>query len=211
MGLSRRPVHAPARWPIPLEPTELRGSAVHLTLLTRRDAPELSRIGADPVIWRFLTARADTPGRMHQYVDGLVSDWSAGDALPFVIRRNADRAAIGITRLKHLSRAHRTAIVGSWLIVSAWGTGANTEAKYLLLAHAFDDLGMIRLEFHTDVENTRSRRALANLGAREEGVLRCHQLRRDGSRRDTVMFSIIDTDWPDVRVTLLARIARHTT
>jgi RimJ/RimL family protein N-acetyltransferase len=110
------------------------------------------------------------------------------------------------TRLKNVSREHRKAAVGSWFTPSAWGSGANTESKLLVLKHAFENLGCIRVEFDTDVRNLRSRAALAKIGATEEGLLRSHHIMRDGFRRDTVIFSILDTEWPLAMEKLAARL-----
>jgi RimJ/RimL family protein N-acetyltransferase len=111
-----------------------------------------------------------------------------------------------MTRLKSLSREHRNAVVGSWLRASAWGTGANTESKLLLLKYAFETLQCIRVEFHTDSRNIRSRAALTKMGVHEEGILRSCHITRDGSRRDTVVFSILDIEWPEIKQNLMMRL-----
>jgi len=123
-----------------------------------------------------------------------------------VIRTISDGSVIGMTRLKNLSRQNRSAVVGSWLVAYVWGTGANTDAKLLLLTYAFESLHCIRIEFHTDSRNLRSRNALVKMGAREEGTLRSCHIRRDGSRRDTVVFSILDSEWLDAKQQLTLRL-----
>ena len=195
-----------ADWPVPLDPITLAGSYVSLDPLTLADVPRLTAIGSDATIWTYLTSKADAASEMSRYVAELVEAWHAGSALTFVISRRSDAAALGLTRLKEICRRHRRATIGSWLAPAAWGTGANTEAKRLLLEYAFDRLRALRVEFQTDAENIRSRTALARLGLREEGVLRRHQLRRDGSRRDTVIFSAIAEEWPAVRAAIDARL-----
>ncbi len=126
-----------------------------------------------------------------------------GRALPFVVRSVESGGLIGMTRLKNLVREHRRATVGSWMWRPAWGTGANTEAKLLLLEHGFEVLQCVRIEFHTDRRNARSRAALIKLGAVEEGTLRAYALQEAGRRRDTVMYSVIDKEWPRVKRRLM--------
>jgi N-acetyltransferase len=191
--------------PISLEPVTLSGTHVSLRPLTKGDVPSLAAIAGDPQIWTYLTTRADSAAGVAQYVDDLLEAWRKGTALPFVIT-SAGGTTLGITRLKEICAQHRRATIGSWLAPIAWGTGANTESKRLLLAHAFESLGLLRIEFQADSENIRSRTALARLGIREEGVLRRHQLRRDGSRRDTVVFSVIADEWLAVRAVIDARL-----
>ena len=113
---------------------------------------------------------------------------------------------MGLTRLKNLSRQNRNAEVGSWFAPEAWGRGANTESKLLLLEYAFERLHCIRVEFQTDSRNIRSRNALAAIGAIEEGILRSRRITREGSRRDSVFFSILDNEWPLVKRHLTARV-----
>jgi N-acetyltransferase len=143
---------------------------------------------------------------MHQYIQAGLHDYLSGSALPFVTRATSDGRVIGMTRLKNLSRDHRHGVVGSWLAAQAWGRGANTESKLLLLTYAFETLHCIRIEFHTDSRNLRSRAALAKMGAQEEGTLRSCHITRDGSRRDTVVFSILDSEWPGIKQKVMARL-----
>jgi RimJ/RimL family protein N-acetyltransferase len=199
-------VTLPANWPVPLIPVELCGRIVRLEVLTEKHEPDFTHICQDEQIWRYLTSYGGTPDAMHQHIEASLRDYRSGSALPFVIRNIADGTVIGMTRLKDLSREHRNAVVGSWLTAGAWGTGANTESKLLLLTHAFESLHCIRIEFHTDSRNLRSRTALAKFGANEEGTLRSCHITRDGSRRDTVVFGILDTDWFEVKTTLLKRL-----
>lgn len=196
----------PANWPVPLTPVEPCGQIVRLEVLTDKHESELSRICHDEQIWRYLTSYGGTPDAMHSYIEASLHDYSSGSALPFVIRAIPDGSVIGMTRLKNLSREHRNAVVGSWLSAGAWGRGANTESKLLLLTYAFETLHCIRIEFHTDSRNLRSRAALRKLGAREEGTLRSCHITRDGSRRDTVVFSILDTEWLDIKQKALRRL-----
>jgi RimJ/RimL family protein N-acetyltransferase len=218
---------AAANWPVPLPTLALRGEAVTLEPLAPEHEPELLNICQDEQIWRYLTSYGGTPEAMHEYLQAALRDYASGSALPFVIRAAGDRSngsdggdkseagegrdaregrVIGMTRLKNLSRGNRNAVVGSWLAPAAWGSGANTEAKLLLLTHAFETLECIRIEFHTDSRNLRSRAALKKIGAIEEGTLRSCHITREGSRRDTIVFSILDAEWPAVKERLLARL-----
>jgi RimJ/RimL family protein N-acetyltransferase len=116
-----------------------------------------------------------------------------------------------MTRLKSISRENRKAIVGSWFAQSAWGSGANTESKLLLLQFAFESLNCLRVEFQADSRNLRSRAALAKIGAVEEGTLRSYLVTTDGHCRDTVVFSVLDVEWPEVKRRLLSRLEiQHT-
>jgi len=143
---------------------------------------------------------------MRLYVEAALQDYLAGLAVPFVVRLQQTRRLVGFTRLKNLSRQNRNAEVGSWFAPEAWGRGANTESKLLLLEYAFERLHCIRVEFQTDSRNIRSRNALAAIGAIEEGILRSRRITREGSRRDSVFFSILDNEWPLVKRHLTARV-----
>ena len=197
----------PTNWPIPLTPVQLCGRIIRLELLTVKHEPDLMEICRDEQIWRYLTSYGGTPDALHDYVQESLRDYSAGSALPFVIRAVSGGNVIGMTRLKNLSREHRTAGVGSWLTASVWGSGANTESKLLLLGYAFETLDCVRVEFHTDSRNKRSRTALTKMGAQQEGILRSCHIMRDGRRRDTVIFSILDSEWPRLKQKLLTRLA----
>jgi len=211
-----------ANWRVPLPAVELRGRSIRLEVLTVEHERELLEICQDEQIWRYLTSYGGTPEAMHAYLEAALCDHASGSALPFVIRAARDENSgsalrdrsdanhgrvIGMTRLKNLSRANRSATVGSWLAPAVWGSGANTEAKLLLLTHAFETLECIRVEFHTDSRNLRSRAALTKLGAFEEGRLRSCHITRDGSRRDTMVYGILDMEWREVKERLVARLA----
>lgn len=200
---------ADADWPIPLPPITLTGELVRLESLNSDHETELAAISGTEEIWRYLSHYGGTPDALHIYLCQAITDYNSGLAHPFVVRSRSDQRVAGLTRLKELSRIHRKGVVGSWYATAVWGTGVNTEAKLLLLGYAFDHLKCVRIELHADIWNARSREALGKMGAVEEGILRTHQIRRDGSRRDTVMFSILDQEWPVVRERLLQRLKRQ--
>jgi RimJ/RimL family protein N-acetyltransferase len=187
----------------------LEGRVIRLEPLTLDHESGLLRISQDPRIWTYTTSEGGTPESLRAYLETAMRDYAASVALPFAVRRIASGELIGITRLKNLSYENRYAEVGSWLAPAAWGSGANAEGKMLLLTHAFEYLHCIRIEFQTDGLNARSRAALSAMGAKEEGTLRSRRLHRDGSRRDSVYFSILDAEWPAVKERLEARLAEQ--
>jgi N-acetyltransferase len=190
--------------PLPL----LAGQYVCLEPLSADHLPELLSAGQDEQVWAYITLDGRNREAMQGYIGGLLSDYAKGTALPYAVRSLQSGEIVGCTRLKSLARAHRSALVGSWYSPEAWGTGVNTEAKLLLLSHAFEALGCIRVEFQTDSRNLRSRAALTRMGAQQEGVLRANQLVRGGQRRDSVVFSVLDHEWAAVRAGLEARLQR---
>jgi N-acetyltransferase len=199
----------PASWPTPIPTQTLHGSLVQLEPMTMAHIPALASAGSDPRIWEFTTSRGDSPERMQEYVVKLFRDWETGTAAPFAVRELCNGNIVGCTRLKELDRTHRRAILGSWYAPEAWRTGVNREAKLLLLSYAFDELACVRVEFHTDAPNLRSRTALEQLGATFEGVLRAHQITRDGRLRDSAIYSIIASEWETVHKNI-RRLLRRT-
>ncbi len=195
-----------ADWPVSIPSVTLSGTLVHLEPLSESHFPELLPFADTPEIWRYLTSRPQTPDRMHAYLDGMFRDYVSGDALPFVVRLRSNGEIAGITRFKNLSREHRKALAGSWYAPSAWGSGCNTEAKLLLMEYGFETLHCLRIEFQVDSRNRRSCVALARMGALEEGTLRSYIITGDGYRRDSVIFSVLDTEWPVVKRNLQSRL-----
>jgi RimJ/RimL family protein N-acetyltransferase len=174
---------------------------VRLEPLARAHAPALAEAGADPSIFRWYTH----PFEAAAFVEAALA---APDQVPFATL--CDGRVVGSTRYLALVPAHRRVEIGFTWLAHAWQrTEVNTTAKYLMLRHAFEALGMLRVEFKTDARNARSRAALARIGATEEGTLRSHMLCADGHRRDSVYFSILDTEWPAVRARLEARLSRR--
>lgn len=144
---------------------------------------------------------------MHAYIAQALADQQRGVSLPFVILHSGTGEVIGSTRYMDIAPAHdRLEIGATWLAPACQRTGANTEAKLLLLSHAFETLKTIRVVFKTEVLNEQSRKALARLGAVEEGIFRQHLIAASGRRRDMVYFSILETEWPAVKTGLLGRL-----
>ncbi|HEV7270952.1 GNAT family protein [Pseudoxanthomonas sp.] len=157
-------------------------------------------------LWFTSVPKADDAA---DYVDAVLAAQADGRVLPFVVR-DAGGRVVGSTRFYGLEAdVPRLSIGYTWYAPDVQRTGVNTETKLLLLTHAFETLGCISVVFETSWFNHRSRAAIARLGAKQDGVLRNHKRHADGSPRDTVVFSILDTEWPAVRSNLLARLAQH--
>jgi N-acetyltransferase len=186
----------------------LEGRIIVLEPLTQEHERELYAAAQDPQIWRWMSYNAVESAETFQgwFGDALRAT-KAGDEAVFVVRSKQSGELIGSTRYMTLRPEHHGLEIGwSWLVPSAWGSGANAEAKFLLLEHAFDRLGCIRVEFKTDARNERARLALEAIPARFEGIFRSHMLVRGGERRNSAFYSVTDDDWPVVRTLLERRI-----
>ncbi len=192
-----------------LSPVTLTGRVVRLDPLTTEHVDALCAIGLDPELWAWSTARMPDEAAMRAYVETALRWQAEGSALPFVTTERQSGRVVGSTRFANADHANRRVEIGWTWIAQPWQrTAVNTEAKYLMLRHAFEHMGCIRVEFKTDALNARSRAAILRIGAREEGILRSHMLVDDGRRRDSVYFSIIESEWPAVRARLEERLAQ---
>jgi RimJ/RimL family protein N-acetyltransferase len=189
-----------------VEPVTLAGTHVLLEPAAERHVAGLLAAGADEIVWAHLPfARPMSEDDVRAY---LAAEHAR--ALPFAQVEAAGGRAVGITTYRDIDDAHRTLEVGgTWLGRPWWRTAINTEAKLLILGHAFEVLGANRVAIKTDIRNERSQAAIARLGAKREGVLRHQYIRRDGTLRDTVLYSVIPEEWPAVRANLLARLRAH--
>lgn len=170
---------------------------------------DLSRVAFDEEIWRWTSERALSPDELRAYVERALAAARTGSVLPFATVSRVAGRAIGSTRFANFDEANRRVEIGwTWLGREWQRTAINTEAKYLMLTHAFEELGCVRVELRTDVLNERSRAAILRIGAAEEGVLRKHAITSAGRVRDDVYFSILDDEWPSVKANLEARISR---
>ena len=184
-------------------PPVLQGDYVRLEPLAREHAPALGEAAADGRLWELPYANVPSPGEMDAWVDEALAGQAAGTALPFVVR-DATGRIVGSTRYYDLlPSTPRLRIGHTWYARSVQRSGLNSEAKLLLLGHAFDVLGCASVGLQTSTRNTASRAAIARLGATLEGVTRRHLRHRDGSLRDTANYSIIDSEWPTVKAALL--------
>lgn len=186
-----------------LQPVSLEGRHVRLEPLQAAHADDLRTAACDGKLWTLWYTSAPSPAGVEAYVATAIAERDAGLSLPFTVR-DADGAIVGSTRYCHVDATNRRLEISyTWYAARAQRTGLNTEAKLLLLGHAFETLGCIAVEFRTNWFNQRSRAAIARLGAKQDGVLRNHMRMPDGSYRDTVVFSIIASEWPAVRRNLL--------
>jgi N-acetyltransferase len=186
----------------------LEGSIVRLEPLTAEHADELREAARPREIWAWL-ANLDQRDRFEAWMELTLAAAADGIEGPFVTRLQADGRVVGSSRYLNVRPADRVVEIGwTWLNPRAWRTGANVEAKLLMLEHAFDRLGCVRVEFKTDARNQRSREALAAIPARFEGVLRNHMIVPDVGLRDSAYFSVIDGEWPEVKANLERRLER---
>jgi RimJ/RimL family protein N-acetyltransferase len=187
----------------------LEGRIVVLDPLRAEDVDALWEAGRDERIWAWFPVTPGDEDSFRRYHAGLLAEAEAGGYAPFVTRDAVTGEPLGSTSFLTIRPEHRGVEIGStWLTPAAWGSGANVEAKYLMLRHAFEEAGCMRVEWKTDARNERSCRALEALGATPEGVHRKHMLRHYGIR-DSAWFSVVDDEWPVVKELLEARIAAN--
>jgi len=188
----------------------LEGELVRLEPIAPEHEDGLWGASRDARTWEWLSVeQPQTRQELRAYLDAALANAGAGTEMPLVTVRLADDGVIGSTRYLALRPQDRSLEIGwTWLIPAAWGTGANVEAKLLMLEHAFERLGCLRVELKTDARNERSRGAMAALPAQFEGVHRKHMLVRGGERRDSAWYSVLDEEWPAVRANLLRRLGR---
>lgn len=190
-----------------IEPVTLQGRVVRLEPLALAHVPGLARVGLDPELWRWIPTQVADAAQMQAWVQTALDEQTAGTSLPFAIISQASGEAIGSTRYMNIVPAHRRLEIGStWLSTAAQRSGANTEAKLLLLTHAFEALKAIRVELKTDALNSTSRAAIARIGGIEEGIFRRHVICASGRVRDTVYFSMLDNEWPAVKTRLFSML-----
>ncbi len=193
-----------------VQPVTLEGVRVRLEPLTLDHVPRLCDVGLDPELWTITMTLIRTEEEMKQYVAAALRLQEAGSALPFATLDKVSGRVAGSTRFGNIDRTNKRVEIGwTWLGKEFQRTHVNTEAKYLMLRHAFEVWGCNRVEFKTDVINEKSRNALRRIGAKEEGILRKHQITATGRVRDSVYYSIIDDEWPELKSRLEARMENH--
>ena len=191
-----------------IEPVTLVGRHATLEPLDASHVASPAEAASDGELWRLWYTGVASPERMAGYVAAALDMRERYDAMPFVVR-DATGAVVGSTRYFNVDVANRRLEIGhTWYARRAQRTPVNTECKLLLLTHAFEKLGCIAVEFRTHWFNQASRAAIARLGAKQDGVLRNHQMGADGAKRDTVVFSIIDGEWPAVKKHLAFQLER---
>lgn len=185
----------------------LAGHYVRLEPLTLGHLDGLCAVGLDAELWRWVPKRVQSRDAMAVYINKALDEQARGVSLPFATISLEAKQAIGSTRYMNMDLANRRVEIGSTWVARPWQrTAVNTEAKYLMLRHAFEVLQCVRVEIKTDALNERSRKAILRLGAKEEGTLRRHVVTDTGRIRDTVYFSILDDEWPTVKLALQARL-----
>lgn len=193
-----------------VEPVPLPGRQwVDLEPLTSVHVGEIATASGDGDSGQLWFTSAPGPDTAAQWVARMGELRAADDGVTYVVRRRSDGAVVGSSSYLNVDGANRRLEIGhTWYAGSVRRTAVNTETKLVMLTHAFDELGCLAVEFRTHFFNTVSRRAIERLGAKQDGILRSHQILPDGSRRDTVVYSIIDVEWPAVRTNLVFRLGR---
>lgn len=192
-----------------LGPVTLQGARVRLEPLRPRHAADLAVAAGSAEIWAWMSADLRDAAALQAFIADAVACEAAGTEYAFAVIDRENGRACGSTRYLDVQPKHRGVEIGwTWYAPEVWRTAVNPEAKLLLLTHAFETWGAIRVMLKTDHLNVRSQGAIRKLGAVYEGTLRQHRIRPDGTLRDTVAFSILDREWPAVRAGLLARLQR---
>lgn len=185
----------------------LEGSHVRLEPLSPKHLDGLCAVGLEPELWHWTPNQVRNRDEMRDYTESALDDERRGLSQPFAIILKATGQVVGSTRYLTMDLKNRRVEIGATWIGKPWQrTAVNTEAKYLMLRHAFEMLKCVRVELKTDALNQRSRAAILRLGAKEEGILRRHVLTYSGRMRDTVYFSILDDEWPAVKARLQAKL-----
>ena len=190
-----------------ITPVILQGRHVRLEPLTLEHVAALAEVGLDDDLWKWIPTPVRTLDEMNAYVQTALQEQAAGSALPFALIEKSSGHAIGSTRYANIERVHYRLEIGWTWVARPWQrTAINTEAKYLLLRHAFEMLKCMRVELKTDSFNERSRAAILRIGATQEGIFRNHMMTATGRIRHSVYFSIVDSEWPEVKARLEARL-----
>lgn len=189
------------------EEFSLSGDIVELQPLHREHASGLLEAAADGSLWNLKVTAIPGPETVEQYISTALAGRASGTVIPFVIIQRESGRIVGSTRFWKVDRINRKLEIGhTWLSESVQRSGINTEMKYLLLMHAFEVMDCIRVQFTTDELNEKSRAAILRIGAKQEGIVRHERIMPDGRKRNSVRFSIIDTEWPDVKKSLQAKL-----
>jgi RimJ/RimL family protein N-acetyltransferase len=195
--------------PMLVEPITLEGQYIRLAPLSLGHHPQLCQVGLEEEIWHWMPQPVRTPEEMRAFIETALAWQAAGTALPFATVEKATGRAVGSTRFGNIDRVNRHVEIGwTWLGLEWQRTAANTEAKYLMLRHAFETWQCLRVEFKTDALNERSRQALLRIGAKEEGIFRSHIITASGRIRDSVYYSIIASEWPAAKAHLEESFSR---
>ena len=181
---------------------ELKGRYVQIVPMERNHIKEMYDIGQKEEIWRYLPVKIKTQKEMAKFVENALANKETGEEFPFVLL-DCNEKVIGTTRFMDISNINRSLEIGwTWLTPDVWGTPVNIECKYLLLKYCFEHMKCIRVQLKTDELNLRSQKAIERIGGVREGILRNHMIRKDGSYRNSVIYSVIENDWGVVKLKL---------
>jgi N-acetyltransferase len=187
----------------------LTGERIQLRPLQHEDANALLAAASDGALWNLKVTVIPNENTIESYIKSALAGRDAHTVIPFTIVQRESNRIIGSTRFWKIDRANRKQEIGhTWLAASTQRTGINTEAKLLMLTHAFEAMHCVRVQFTTDELNEKSRAAILGIGAKEEGIVRHERIMPDGRKRNSVRFSIIDDEWPSVKAMLLAKLKR---
>lgn len=190
-----------------LHPVVLEGALVKLVPLEKSHKVDLAFATSDGKLWELWYTLVPSPATVDQYLDKALSEQRAGQSLPFAVIDKKTNTVVGTTRFLNVDATNKRVEIGAtWYAKRVQRTGLNTECKYLLLKHAFETLKCIAVEFRTNFHNHTSRNAILRLGAKQDGILRNHRLDENGNLRDTVVFSILDSEWRTVKTSLEFRM-----
>ncbi|MER3319194.1 MAG: GNAT family protein [Allomuricauda sp.] len=186
-----------------LRPIQLAGELVKLVPLQKEHKVDLAFAASDGNLWELWFTSVPSPKTIDSYLDVALSQQASGEALPFAIIDKKTNTIVGSTRFLNVDAKNKRVEIGAtWYAKKAQRTGINTESKYLLLKYAFENLNCIAVEFRTHFHNHPSRNAILRLGAKQDGILRNHRVDGSGNLRDTVVFSILNTEWKAVKTSL---------
>lgn len=189
-------------------PVTLQGAHVRMEPMSLSHHAALCEVALEPELWRFGLSKLTTPDDLRAYMETALREQEEGRSLPFVTVEHASGRPIGSTRFGNMDSTNRRVEIGwTWIGVPWQRTAANTEAKLLMLTHAFETLGCVRVELKTSSKNEKSKNAMRRMGAKEEGTFRNHMIQADGGLRHSVFFSVICEEWPEVKARLKGFLA----
>ncbi len=190
-----------------LQSIKLEGQLVRMELLQSNHVKALSNAVEDGKLWELYFTSAPHPTETQQYVDTAIQEFNDRRSYPFVVINKLDNSIIGTTRYMNIDHSNKRLEIGTtWYSKSMQRTGVNTECKLLLLQHAFETLGCIAVEFRTHHENKQSQKAIERLGASLDGILRNHKYDKNGNLRNTFVYSILQSEWPQVKESLISKM-----
>ena len=192
-----------------LRPIQLEGESVRLVPLQKSQKVDLVFAASDGKLWELWYTTVPSPKTMDSYLDTALAQQAEGNALPFAIINKKTNSIVGSTRYLNVDAKNKRLEIGAtWYAKKVQRTGINTECKYLLLKYAFENLNCIAVEFRTHFHNHPSRNAILRLGAKQDGILRNHRVDEHGNMRDTVVYSILNTEWKTVKTALEFKMGR---